>query len=120
MRIDIITIFPEAFAALDVSIIGRARQRGLLDIHVRDLRDYTSDRHKQVDDVPYGEDDVESPEGLWVVIRHRPIERLGRSSFLLSQLRNQRIVRPRLVLPEALRDPVREAIEPLLGGAIST
>jgi HD superfamily phosphohydrolase len=71
-------------------------------------------------DVPYGEDDVESPEGLWVVIRHRPIERLGRSSFLLSQLRNQRIVRPRLVLPEALRGPVRDAIEPLLGAAGST
>jgi tRNA (guanine37-N1)-methyltransferase len=54
VRIDIVTIFPEAFAALDVSIIGRARERGLLDIQVRDLRDYTSDRHKQVDDVPYG------------------------------------------------------------------
>jgi HD superfamily phosphohydrolase len=71
-------------------------------------------------DVPYGEDDVESPEGLWVVIRHRPIERLGRSSFLLSQLRNQRIVRPRLVLPEALRDPVRDAIEPLFSASAST
>jgi len=70
-------------------------------------------------DIPYGEDDAESPEGLWVVIRHRPIERLGRSSFLLGQLRNQRIVRPRLVLPESLRDPVRTAIEPLLGGAVS-
>lgn len=54
MRIDIVTIFPEAFAALGVSIIGRARERGLLDIQVRDLRDYTADRHKQVDDVPYG------------------------------------------------------------------
>jgi len=54
VRIDIVTIFPEAFAALDVSIIGRARERGLLDIQVRDLRDYTTDRHRQVDDVPYG------------------------------------------------------------------
>lgn len=54
MRIDIVTIFPEAFAALNVSIIGRARERGLLDIQVRDLRDYTTDRHRQVDDVPYG------------------------------------------------------------------
>ena len=54
MRIDIVTIFPEAFAALDVSIIGRARERGLLEIQVRDLRDYTTDRHRQVDDVPYG------------------------------------------------------------------
>ena len=54
MRIDIVTIFPEAFAALDVSIIGRARERGLIEIQVRDLRDYTTDRHRQVDDVPYG------------------------------------------------------------------
>jgi len=54
VRIDIVTIFPEAFAALDVSIIGRARERGLLDIQVRDLRDYTTDRHRQVDDMPYG------------------------------------------------------------------
>ena len=54
MRVDIVTIFPDAFTALDVSIIGRARERGLLDIHVRDLRDYTTDRHRQVDDMPYG------------------------------------------------------------------
>jgi tRNA (guanine37-N1)-methyltransferase len=54
VRIDIVTIFPEAFAALDMSIIGRARERGLLDIQVRDLRDYTTDRHRQVDDMPYG------------------------------------------------------------------
>lgn len=54
MRIDIVTVFPEAFAALEVSIIGRARARGLVDIHVHDLRDYTTDRHRQVDDVPYG------------------------------------------------------------------
>jgi tRNA (guanine37-N1)-methyltransferase len=54
VRIDVVTIFPEAFAALDVSIIGRARERGLVAIHVWDLRDYTTDRHRQVDDVPYG------------------------------------------------------------------
>jgi HD superfamily phosphohydrolase len=85
-------------------------------------RGYRADLAVQLDvatDVPYAEDDGERPEGLWVVIRHRPIERLGRSSFLLGQLRNQRIVRPRLVLPEALRDPVRSAIEPLLGAATS-
>ena len=54
MRIDIVTIFPEALAPLVVSIIGRARERGLLDIRVHDLRDYTTDRHRQVDDVSYG------------------------------------------------------------------
>ena len=54
MRIDIVTIFPEALAPLVVSIIGRARERGLLDIRVHDLRDYTADRHRQVDDESYG------------------------------------------------------------------
>jgi tRNA (guanine37-N1)-methyltransferase len=54
VRIDIVTIFPEALAPLVVSIIGRARERGLLDIRVHDLRDYTADRHRQVDDVSYG------------------------------------------------------------------
>lgn len=54
MRVDIVTIFPEAFAPLSVSMIGRARERGLLDIHIWDLRDFTADRHRQVDDAPYG------------------------------------------------------------------
>ncbi|MCL6553869.1 MAG: tRNA (guanosine(37)-N1)-methyltransferase TrmD [Firmicutes bacterium] len=55
MRIDIVTIFPEAVRPmLEVSLLGRARQRGLVTIAVHDLRDYTTDRHRQVDDVPYG------------------------------------------------------------------
>lgn len=54
MRIDIVTIFPEAFTPLGLSIIGRARERGALAVHVHDLRDFTSDRHRQVDDTPYG------------------------------------------------------------------
>jgi tRNA (guanine37-N1)-methyltransferase len=54
MRIDIVTIFPEYFAVLDVSLIGKARARGLLDVHVHDLRDWTADPHRAVDDAPYG------------------------------------------------------------------
>jgi len=54
MKVDIVTIFPEAFAPLAVSVIGRARERGLLDVRVWDLRDFTADRHRQVDDAPYG------------------------------------------------------------------
>ena len=54
MRIDIVTIFPAFFDVLDVSLIGRARGRGLLDLHVHDLRDWTHDRHRTVDDTPYG------------------------------------------------------------------
>ena len=54
MRVDVVTIFPEYLAALDVSLIGRARKDGLLDVHVHDLRDFTVDKHRTVDDTPYG------------------------------------------------------------------
>ncbi|MDQ1575670.1 MAG: tRNA (guanine37-N1)-methyltransferase [Microbacteriaceae bacterium] len=54
MRIDIVTIFPEFFDVLDISLLGKARQTGLIDLGVHDLRDYTHDRHRTVDDTPYG------------------------------------------------------------------
>lgn len=54
MKIDIVTIFPEYFAALDISLLGKARRTGLLDVNVHDLRDWTHDRHRTVDDTPYG------------------------------------------------------------------
>ena len=54
MRIDVVTIFPEFFSVLDVSLLGRAREAGVLDIRVHDLRDFTHDRHRTVDDTPYG------------------------------------------------------------------
>ncbi|MDT0181603.1 tRNA (guanosine(37)-N1)-methyltransferase TrmD [Microbacterium sp. ARD31] len=54
MRIDIVTIFPAFFDVLDVSLIGKARDRGILDMRVHDLRDFTHDRHRTVDDTPYG------------------------------------------------------------------
>ncbi|AIC47327.1 tRNA (guanosine(37)-N1)-methyltransferase TrmD [Rhodoluna lacicola] len=54
MRIDAITIFPDYFKALDLSLLGKAREKNLIDLHVRDLRDFTFDRHKTVDDSPYG------------------------------------------------------------------
>ena len=54
MRIDIVTIFPEFFGVLDVSLLGKARERGIIDARVHDLRDFTHDRHRTVDDTPYG------------------------------------------------------------------
>ncbi len=54
MRIDLVTIFPEYFRVLDVSLLGKAREAGLLDMHVHDLRDWTTDRHRTVDAPPYG------------------------------------------------------------------
>ena len=54
MRIDAISIFPEFFQVLDISIVGKARKQSLLDIQVHDLRDFTEDKHKTVDDTPFG------------------------------------------------------------------
>lgn len=55
MRIQTLTIFPELFVPfLGTSLIGRAVERGLLEVDVHDLRDFTSDRHRVVDDEPYG------------------------------------------------------------------
>lgn len=54
MRIDIVTIFPDYLAPLGLSLVGKAREQGILDIRVHDLRDHTHDRHRTVDDEPYG------------------------------------------------------------------
>jgi tRNA (guanine37-N1)-methyltransferase len=54
LKIDIVTIFPEFFDVLGVSLIGKASQKGMLDFGVHNLRDYTHDNHKTVDDTPYG------------------------------------------------------------------
>ncbi|MFB2597204.1 tRNA (guanosine(37)-N1)-methyltransferase TrmD [Herbiconiux sp. P17] len=54
MRIDVVTIFPEFFDVLDISLLGRARQSGILDVSAHNLREFTHDRHRTVDDTPYG------------------------------------------------------------------
>jgi tRNA (guanine37-N1)-methyltransferase len=54
MRIDIVTIFPSFFDVLDISLLGKARQSGIIELGVHDLRDYAHDRHRTVDDTPYG------------------------------------------------------------------
>jgi tRNA (guanine37-N1)-methyltransferase len=54
MKIDIISIFVEYFQPLRLSLVGKAIEKGIVDLHVRDLRDWTTDRHRTVDDTPYG------------------------------------------------------------------
>jgi tRNA (guanine37-N1)-methyltransferase len=54
MRFDVVSIFPEYLAPLELSLIGKARTDGLLELAVHDLRSYTQDRHRTVDDTPYG------------------------------------------------------------------
>jgi tRNA (guanine37-N1)-methyltransferase len=69
MTADVVTIFPGLVeAVLEGGVVGRARERGLVDIRVRDLRDYTDDRHRTVDDVPYG-------GGPGMVMKPEPIVR---------------------------------------------
>ena len=54
MRIDVVTIFPDYLTPLDLSLPGKARDKGLLDLEVHDLRQWATDRHRTVDDTPYG------------------------------------------------------------------
>ena len=54
MRIDAISIFPDYFQALELSLFGKAREKGLIDFTAHDLRSWTTDKHKTVDDSPYG------------------------------------------------------------------
>ena len=71
MRFDLITIFPEFFAGpLDHGIVRRAREAGIVQVHVQDLREFTRDRHKTVDDRPFGggEGMVLKPEPLFEAV----------------------------------------------------
>ena len=54
MRIDVLTLFPEMFAPLSESIIGKAREKGLIEINVTDIRKFSADKHKKCDDYPFG------------------------------------------------------------------
>ena len=54
MKINILTIFPEMFAPLGMSMLGRAADKGIIELNITDIRDYTTDKHNRVDDTPYG------------------------------------------------------------------
>ena len=54
MKIDVITIFPGYLAPLELSLVGKARESGVIDVRIHDLRDWASGRHRSVDDTPYG------------------------------------------------------------------
>ncbi len=73
MRFDIVTVFPEMVRApLEEGVVGRAIERGLVDVAVHDLRDHTTDRHRVVDDVPFGGGPgmVLKPEPLFRAVEH--------------------------------------------------
>ena len=54
MKFDVLTLFPEMFKSLDMSIIGRAKEKNLIEINLINIRDFSKDKHKKVDDTPYG------------------------------------------------------------------
>ena len=54
MQFDVLTLFPEMFEVLNESTIGRAREKGLISVNLINIRDFSKDKHKKVDDTPYG------------------------------------------------------------------
>lgn len=86
MRIDIVTLFPVMFEAVfGESIIKRAREKGLLDIRLTQLRDFAFDKHRQVDDSPFG-------GGSGMVLKPEPMFRAVRSIMANSTAKRRRIV----------------------------
>lgn len=86
MRIDVITIFPDYLAPLDLSLIGKARRDGRIELCVHDLRDFTHDRHRTVDDTPYG-------GGAGMVMKPEPW------SEALTHVAQEAAARPILIIP---------------------
>jgi tRNA (guanine37-N1)-methyltransferase len=100
VRIDVVTIFPAYFASLDVSLLGRARQLGLLDVTVHDLRTWTDDVHRSVDDAPYG-------GGPGMLMAPEP---WGRAfDALLPEVGDDGDEPPLVVLPTPSGRPLRQA-----------
>jgi len=92
--VDVITIFPAMVeAALADGIIARAREAGVLDVKVRDLRDFTTDRHRSVDDVPYGGGPgmVMKPEPLFKAVEASAAERGPASAVVLMSPQGTRL-----------------------------
>jgi tRNA (guanine37-N1)-methyltransferase len=94
MTLDIVTIFPVMVEqALAAGIVGRAIAGGTLDVKVRDLRDYTTDRHRVVDDVPYGGGPgmVLKPEPIFRALDAIEAERGGTLTVLLTSPQGRRL-----------------------------
>lgn len=98
MRIDIVTIFPAMVdAALRTGVVGRAIERGVLDVAVRDLREFTTDRHRVVDDVPYG-------GGPGMVLKPEPLFRA------IEAVAEDRERRPHVVLTSPQGTPLTQDV----------
>ncbi|WP_076259952.1 tRNA (guanosine(37)-N1)-methyltransferase TrmD [Intrasporangium flavum] len=103
MRVDVVSIFPEYLAALDLSLIGKARADGLLDVRVHDLREHTHDRHRTVDDTPYG-------GGAGMVMKPQPWSEALDAVVASGPAGNGGATRPRLVVPGPGGTPFTQAL----------
>jgi tRNA (guanine37-N1)-methyltransferase len=103
LRLDVVTIFPGYLAPLQESLLGRAVDRGLVQVRVHDLRRWTDDVHRSVDDSPYG-------GGPGMVMRPEP---WGRA---LDEIVPVDVAPPRLVLPSPAGRPFTQAVAAELAG----
>ena len=100
MRLDIVTIFPEYFAPLQLSLVGKAIRAGTVDVAVHDLRRWTHDRHRTVDDTPYG-------GGAGMVLRPEP---WGEALDELLALPGHQADEPVLIVPTPSGMPFTQRI----------
>src|SRR5215472_3894976 len=124
MRFDVVSIFPEVFEPVfRQGVVGRALARGLLRLHTHDLRDFTSDRHRQVDDAPFGGGAgmVLKPEPIFAAVEalrtvnRGPVVLMEPWGELLTQARARRLAEgPGLIVVcgryEGVDDRVRQAL----------
>lgn len=100
MKFDIVTIFPRMIeAALAEGVVGRAATRGVIDVRVRDLRDFASDRHRTVDDVPFGGGPgmVLKPEPLFRAVEAVRRERGEPAAIVLTSPQGRRFTQAEAV-----------------------
>ena len=110
MRIDVVSIFPEYLQALDISLIGKARREALLDVRIHDLRDHTHDRHRTVDDTPYG-------GGAGMVMKPGPwAEALSSIAGAESVAQHADSSRPLLLIPSPAGEVFNQAMARELSG----
>lgn len=103
MRFDVVTIFPGFFAGpLDVGVLRRARENGIVDVHLHDLRDFTHDRHRTVDDRPYG-----GGEGM--VLRIEPIAE-ALASLKIGRKRERSTARESVIVLSPQGRPFTQAV----------
>jgi tRNA (guanine37-N1)-methyltransferase len=124
LRFDVVTLFPEVFEPVfRAGVVGRAIARGLVELHAHDLREHTHDRHRQVDDVPYGGGPgmVLKPEPLFEAIEAIRAENRGPVILMepwgepfTQQLARELAAEPGLVIVcgryEGIDDRVRESL----------